>query len=69
MSEGMKGQIQPPKKEDSKKEDSKKPTEVLKADSTENSILELKDMFSHFLISSNQTQANNRTVIQRRESK
>ena len=63
MSEGTKGQNQPPKKEDSKKEDPKKTIEVLKEDPAENPILELKKMFSQFLISSNETQANNRIEI------
>ena len=58
MSERTKGRIQPPKKEESKKT-----IEVLKEDLTEIAILELKDMFSQFLISSNQTQASNRTDI------
>ena len=63
MPEGMKGQIQPPMKEDSKKEELKKAIEVVKEDPTENPILELKKMFSQFLISSDEIQANNRTDI------
>ena len=63
MSEGTKGQIQPPKKEDSKKEDSKKTIEISKENPTENSILELRKMFSRFLISSSETRANNRADI------
>ena len=63
MSEGTKGPIQLPKKEDSKEEYSKKMIEVSKEDPTENSILELKKMFSRFLISSSETQANNRDDI------
>ena len=46
-----------------KKEEAKKKIEGLKEDQTENAILELKEMFSQFLISSNQTQASNRTDI------
>ena len=57
MSEGTKGQIQPPKKEDPKKVTS------LKEDQTENAIFELKNMFAQFLVSSKETQANNRTDI------
>ena len=60
MSEGTKGQIQPPKKEDPKKDDPKKTIEVSKEDPT---ILELKKMFTQFLISSSETQANNRADI------
>ena len=59
----MTGQIQPPMKEDSKKEELKKAIEVVKEDPTENPILELKKMFSQFLISSDEIQANNRTDI------
>jgi hypothetical protein len=58
MSEGTKGPLQ-----STKKEDSKKTTEVLKEDPTEDPILELKKMFSQFLISSSETQASNRTDI------
>jgi hypothetical protein len=58
MSEGKGIQTQ-----DLKKEEAKKKIEGLKEDQTENAILELKEMFSQFLISSNQTQASNRTDI------
>ena len=57
MSEGTKSQIQPPKKEDPKK------VVGLKEDRTENAIFELKNMFAQFLISSKETQANNRIDI------
>ena len=60
MSEGTKGQIQPPKKEGLKKEDPKKTIEVSKEDPT---ILELKKMFSQFLKSNSETQASNRADI------
>ena len=60
MSEGTKGQIQPPKKEDLQKEDPKKTIEVSKEDPT---ILELKKMFSQFLKSNSETQASNRADI------
>ena len=55
MSEGTKGQIQPPKKEDLKKEDPKKTIEVSKE--------ELKKMFSQFLKSNSEIQASNRADI------
>jgi hypothetical protein len=62
MSEG-KGTANP-KKEDPvpKKEDPKKKVEVPKVVPVEDPILELKDMFAQFLISSKDNQSRNRTV-------
>jgi hypothetical protein len=64
MSEG-KGTANP-KKEDPvpKKEDPKKKVEVPKVVPVEDPILELKDMFAQFLISSKDNQSRNRTDIQ-----
>jgi hypothetical protein len=57
MSEG-KGTANP------KKEDPKKKAEVPKVVPVEDPILELKDMFAQFLISSKDNQSRNRTDIQ-----
>jgi hypothetical protein len=64
MSEG-KGTANP-KKEDPvpKKEDPKKKVEVPKVVPVEDPILELKDVFAQFLISSKDNQSRNRTDIQ-----
>ena len=53
MSEGTGSQTQP-LKEDAKKEDLKKKMDVSKENPIENSILELKNMFAHFLKLSNE---------------
>ena len=62
MSEGTGSQTQP-LKEDAKREDLKKKMDVSKENPIENSILELKNMFAHFLKSSNENQASNRADI------
>ena len=53
-----------PKKEDTKKEDPKKKAEVPKVVPVADPILELKDMFAQFLISSKDNQLQNRIDIQ-----
>ena len=62
MSEGTGSQTQSVR-EDAKKEDLKKKIDGSKENPIKNSILELKNIFTQFLKSSNESQASNRTDI------